>query len=133
MSVMKTKKRDDEPPKNILEKDYILLENKYLLLEEKYNQSVESYNVLLHQLKQLQRSQFGTKSERFTDLFDGQQALFESKELDDIFDSDQDDDDDDPDPGPNGGIPVQEHTRKPKTSIANHDHLPTREEVIPVE
>jgi len=130
---MKTKKRDDEPPKNILEKDYILLENKYLLLEEKYNQSVESYNVLLHQLKQLQRAQFGTKSERFTDLFDGQQALFESKELDDIFDSDQDDDDDDPDPGPNGGIPVQEHTRNPKTSIANHDHLPTREEVIPVE
>jgi hypothetical protein len=78
---MKTKKRDGEPAKNILEKDYILLENKYLLLEEKYNQSVESYNVLLHQLKQLQRAQFGTKSERFTDLFDGQQALFEAKAL----------------------------------------------------
>jgi hypothetical protein len=94
---MKMKKRDGEPAKNILEKDYILLENKYLLLEEKYTQSVESYNVLLHQLKQLQRTQFGTKSERFTDLFDGQQALFESKELDDIVDSDQDDDDDDDD------------------------------------
>ena len=98
----------------------------YLLLEEKYTQSVESYNVLLHQLKQLQRAQFGTKSERFTDLFDGQQALFESKELDDIFDSDQDDDDDDPDPGPNGGIPVQEQPRKPKpvlqtTTISPHE------------
>jgi transposase len=34
-----------------------------------------------HQLKQLQRAQFGSKSERFTDLFDGQQALFESKAL----------------------------------------------------
>jgi len=78
---MKTKKRDGEPAKNILEKDYILLENKYLLLEEKYTQSVESYNVLLHQLKQLQRAQFGSKSERFTDLFDGQQALFEAKAL----------------------------------------------------
>jgi len=78
---MKTKERDSEPTKNVLEKDYSLLENKYLLLEEKYTQSVESYTVLLHQLKQLQRAQFGSKSERFTDLFDGQQALFESKVL----------------------------------------------------
>ena len=71
---MKTKKRDSEPD------EYVSKET-YLLLEEKYNQSVESYNLLLHQLKQLQRAQFGSKSERFTDLFDGQQALFESKAL----------------------------------------------------
>ena len=71
---MKTQKRDSEPD------EYVSKET-YLLLEEKYNQSVESYHVLLHQLKQLQRAQFGSKSERFTDLFDGQQALFESKAL----------------------------------------------------
>mgnify|MGYP001384876777 CR=1 FL=1 len=67
MSVMKMKNRDSELD------DYVSKET-YLLLEEKYNQSVESYNVLLHQLKQLKRAQFGTKSERFTDLFDGQQV-----------------------------------------------------------
>jgi hypothetical protein len=71
---MKTQKRDNEPD------EYVSKET-YLLLEEKYTQSVESDNVLLHQLKQLQRPQFGSKSERFTDLFDGQQALFESKAL----------------------------------------------------
>lgn len=53
---MKMKNRDSELD------DYVSKET-YLLLEEKYNQSVESYNVLLHQLKQLQRAQFGTKSE----------------------------------------------------------------------
>ena len=71
--------------------DDVVPKSKYDLLEEKYNQSVESYNQLLHHLKQLQRSQFGSKSERFTELFDGQQALFEAKELDETGEFDSED------------------------------------------
>ena len=65
-------------PKN---KGDVVPKKDYDLLEKKYQHSVESYDQLLHQFKQLQRAKFGSKSERFTEIFDGQQALFESKEL----------------------------------------------------
>jgi|TARA_B100002049_G_C16060748_1_gene367934 transposase len=115
-------------PKN---KGDVVPKKDYDLLEKKYQHSVESYDQLLHQFKQLQRAKFGSKSERFTEIFDGQQALFESKELEGSqFDSDEDDDDD---PDPKGGIPVKGHSRQSKNKISSYDHLPTKEEIIPVD
>ena len=98
------------------------------LLQEKYTHLLESHEFLLHQFKQLQRARFGSKSERFTDLFDGQQPLFEEKELIDFSKLDDDDDTDTKD-----DTPVKEHTRKLRNHISNYDHLPTREEIISVD
>ena len=108
--------------------DYVL-KTDYVFLEEKYKQSVESYDDLLHQFKQLQRAQFGSKSERFTEILNGQQALFEPKE----FEGGLEDEDDGDDPDPSGGTDVKGHTRKNKNHVSKYDHLPTREEIIPVE
>jgi len=96
------------------------------LLQEKYTHLLESHEFLLHQFKQLQRARFGSKSERFTDLFDGQQPLFEEEELIDFSKLEEDDDDADP----KDDTPVKEHTRKPRNHISNYDHLPTREEIV---
>ncbi len=103
----------------------------YDLLEEKYNQSVESYDQLMYHFKQLQRSKFGSKSEQFSELFDGETTLFESKELDPGNPFDSDDDDDDPDP--KGSRSVKGYTRKNKNKVSSYDHLPTKEEIIPVD
>ena len=62
--------------------------------KEKYENAVQSYDELLFQLRQMQRAQFGSTSEKYSDIFSGQQALFEAEELLD----DSGDDDDDPDP-----------------------------------
>ena len=95
--------------------------------KEKYENAVQSYDELLFQLRQMQRAQFGSTSEKYSDIFSGQQALFEAEELLD----DSGDDDDDPDP--DGGVPVKEHRRKKKSGVSTYDHLPTRRfEFVPL-
>ena len=90
----------------------------------------------MYHFKQLQRVKFGSTSERFTELFDGQQVLFEKQDLDpclsttDDDNNDDDDDDDDPDPDPKAGVPVKGHIRQTKNKVSTYDHLPTKEEII---
>ena len=115
---------------NKLEDEVSLYKEKYkeaAPYKEKYENAVQSYDELLFQLRQMQRAQFGSTSEKYSDIFSGQQALFEAEELLD----DSGDDDDDPDP--DGRVPVKGHRRKKKSGVSTYDHLPTREEIISVD
>ena len=118
--------------KNIKNRNKYVSKLEHDLLQKKYDQSVEAYNSLLHQVRQLQRAQFGSTSERFTELFDGQQALFEEQELvDESKLENEDDSEEEPKQSsstdkPNDG----KGTRKKKSHISDYNHLPTREEII---
>ncbi len=104
----------------------------YDVLHKKYDQAVEAYNSLLYQIKQLQRVQFGSTSERFVEIIDGQQSLFEDQELVDFSNLEEDDDSEDNTDrsGSRDNPNDKERTRKKKSHISDYDHLPTREEVI---
>ena len=79
---------------------------------------------LLQQFKQMQRARFGSQSERYVDSINGQQGLFHDEVSDLSLKDDEDLDDDEPDPPPK--------KKKKKKAIADYNHLPMREEIIPV-
>ena len=107
----------------------------YDILQKKYDQAVEAYSSLLHQIKQLQRAQFGSTSERFVEIIEGQQSLFEEQELVDFSNLEEDDVNGD-NTERSGSIDNpndKKGSRKKKSHISDYDHLPTREEVILVD
>ncbi|WP_299946722.1 transposase [uncultured Microbulbifer sp.] len=90
----------------------------------------KAYNQLLFQFKQLQRSFFSRRSERYEDPNDPQGLLFDSTEVRDEGSVESGDDDSDKDQG--GVVSIAGHKRHRKTNKTFAQSLPRKEMVIPV-
>jgi len=107
----------------------LLAENKKLkseikLFQTKLDQATKSYDWLQHHFKQLQRHQFGRKSERFIDSNNPQANLFTDIELPTNNESNNDDEE------ANNIIHIAAHNRKKRNHSGFPDNLPCREVLI---
>ncbi|WP_299589514.1 IS66 family transposase [uncultured Microbulbifer sp.] len=97
---------------------------------QRCEQFEKAYSQLLFQFKQLQRSLFGRRSERYEDPDDPQGLLFESAEARDEGSLEENDADGDKDQDDVVSIAAYKRHKKTKKPFA--EHLPRKEVVIPV-
>ncbi|MFA0814123.1 transposase, partial [Microbulbifer epialgicus] len=97
---------------------------------QRCEQFEKAYGQLLFQFKQLQRSLFGRRSERYEDPDDPQGLLFESAEARD--DGSVEDNDADSDKDQDDVVSIAAHKRHKNTKKPFAEHLPRKEVVIPV-
>ena len=102
------------------------LKSELKLFQTKLDRSEKAYDLLLHNLKQLQRNQFGKKSERFIDPNNPQADLFADVELPEgKSDSDSDMDNEE-----SNIIHIPAHQRKKRKNKGFPPNLPRREIII---
>ncbi|WP_238152005.1 hypothetical protein [Microbulbifer sp. A4B17] len=97
---------------------------------QRCEQFEKAYDQLLFQFKQLQRSLFGRRSERYEDPDGPQGLLFESTEVRDESSLEGNDADSDKDQDDVVSIAARKRHKKTKKPFA--EHLPRKEVVIPV-
>ncbi|WP_444901817.1 transposase [Microbulbifer sp. SSSA007] len=97
---------------------------------QRCEQFEKAYDQLLFQFKQLQRSLFGRRSERYEDPDDPQRLLFESTEARDDGSVEKNEADNDKDQ--DAVVSIAAHKRHKKTKKIFAEHLPRKEVAIPV-
>jgi len=97
------------------------------LFKAKFEQSEKAYDLLLHNFKQLQRNQFGRKSERFIDPNNPQADLFADIELSEM---DSNANDEEKEIESDTVINIAAHQRKKRNNKGFPSNLPRREVII---
>jgi transposase len=111
----------------LLESENTALKKRVKEQSEKIDHLEKTIEYLLLEIKKLKRHRFGTKSERYEEGENPQQSLFSDEELPEYDLSDSDDSQKDQ----NASDENPPNPKKNRKAI-NSDHLPTREEIVPV-
>lgn len=104
---------------SVLVEEHQQLKNKDDALEKRLEQLSQAYESMLHQIREMNRQRFGSRSERFVDHPD-QLSLLSIPEKNGVVADDEE------------KVTVPEHQRKKKKSKEDWTHLPRDIEIIPV-